>query len=38
MKIRLLGAELSRADRQKHEHNETYSRFSKFCERAQIGL
>jgi len=38
MKIRLVGAELSRADRQTHRHNEAYSRFSKFCESAQIVL
>jgi len=38
MKIPLVGAELFRADRQTHRHNEAYSRFSKFCERTHIGL
>ena len=34
-KIRLVGAEQFHADRQTDRHDETHSRFSKFCERSE---
>jgi len=34
MKIHLVGDELFHADRQTDRHDEAYSRYSQFCERA----